>query len=125
VDPGEYKVVCKKASYNRSGRWNRIVVTLEFQIVDEGPFFCQTIPRYLHLPLKGVAGRDSHYVREWALANGGLAPRRNDRLPLSTFYGKVFLAAIVTVTKDSDGRERLSPYSKISRLLVLVAGGTT
>ena len=67
VEPGEYQVICKREIYNRSGRWNRIVVTLEFQITDDAPFFCQAIPRYLHLSLKGVAGRDSHYVREWTL----------------------------------------------------------
>jgi len=124
VDPGEYKVLCKRATYNRNARWNRIVVTIEFQIVDEGPFFCQTIPRYLHLPLKGAAGRDSHYVREWTLANDGHAPRRNDRLPLSMFYNKVFRATIVTVTKDADGKDRPAPYSKISQLTEIVAGGT-
>ena len=124
VEPGKYQVVCRRGTYNRSGRWNRIVVTLEFQIVDDGPFFCQTIPLYLHLPLKGAAGRDSHYVREWTLANQGCAPRRNDRLPLSTFYGKVFRAAVVTVSKDADGNDRLAPYSKVSRLIELVAGGT-
>lgn len=123
VDPGEYQVICKRITCNENTRWKRIVVTLEFQIVDEGPFFCKMVPRYLHLPLKGAAGRDSNYVHEWTLANQGRAPRRNDRLPFSVFRNKVFRAAIVTVTKDADGRDRLAPYSKVSRLLELAAGG--
>lgn len=75
--------------------------------------FCQVVSRI---------GRNSVYLREWTIANGGIPPKRRDRMPPGKFVGKIYRIRVRTVEKTWDGRFHPTGlrYSVVAEILELV-----
>jgi hypothetical protein len=119
VPPGEYMALCyrTKVVYHRA--FKRRLILADFQIAD-GEFQGTHLQRFY--TAVELVERGSSYYKEWTVANGGVAPRRRDRMAPRKLAGKVFKVEVRTVEKGWDGRalpEALR-YSKVAALTELV-----
>ena len=92
---------------------------LYFQIAAFGEFHGVQLFMSCPIPEKKW-GSGSKYLRAWALATGRL-PDRFDRVSTNVFRGKIFTAAVRTVTKDWAQKDipAAAHYSKIDHLISL------
>jgi len=119
IAEGEYEAFCHKAKRYFHPRFKREVISLFFDVVVNES--AQTsLERYIY-PQRRI-GRGSLYYREWTLANNGNAPRRNDRMPIRKFEGKLYRVRVSTVKKACDQRDwpQSLQYSKIDAVLELL-----
>jgi hypothetical protein len=125
VEPGDYQALCVRAQLRSYPKFHRQSIVLTFQIFD-GPHAGTMIERYLSVPADAKIKRGSYNFREWILANGGMKPRRRERMPKKKFVDKLFLVSVETVRTDSHGVEvNATAYSKVSRLLELLTTNET
>jgi hypothetical protein len=119
VPEGDYSASCISAKRYRNRRFKRDEFALTF-VVLMGLYAGTKVKRYY---CSQTAGRQrSNYLREWVIANQGVAPTRGDRLPYNKFVGKVFKIRIVTVLMDAYQQELPAAlqYSKVSAIVELV-----
>jgi hypothetical protein len=90
---------------------------LWFRTVTFGEFHGMELFMSCPLPEKKW-GNGSKFIRAWALATGKL-PDRFDRVSTNVFRGKIFKAAVRTVTKDSAQKDipAAAYYSIIDHLI--------
>ena len=74
-------------------------------------------------PVGKQFGLGSKFLAAWMVASGRF-PTRRDRLSTHVFRNKYFRAEVKTVMKDQYGDERpsIQHYSKVERLIEVVAG---
>ena len=122
IAPGDYEVTY--LFHRTSTSFGRPNVTVWFSIISPGPAFGQYLARHYNLEWVKKGGifkarRHSACVREY-IAVTGEQVKRTDRIPLKDRYkGRVILAKVRTVKKDSKGQKlpELTRYSVIERLL--------
>ncbi len=119
VPDGVYQAMCFHSTSFWHRGFKRRVIQLNFKVVD-GEFFGIRLARYY----AGVekVGRGSAYFREYVIADGGLVPRRRDRLSLLKFRKKVFHVRTRTVANTRNGSSYPSSlrYSVVDAILELV-----
>jgi hypothetical protein len=119
VPEGDYSASCVGAKRYRNRRFKRDEFALTFVIAD-GSYAGAKVKRYY---CSQTAGKQrSNYLREWVIANQGVAPTRGDRLPYKKFVGKVFKIRVVTVLTDAYQQELPTglQYSKVGAIIELV-----
>jgi hypothetical protein len=122
IEPGEYEVTFIRLSTSKA--FNRHSLKLWFSIIDCGPNFGLYLPRHYNMEWVKKGGRfkarrHSDCVREF-IAVTNEAVKRTDRIPLQDRYkGRVILARVRTVKKDSKGQSlpELARYSVIEQLI--------
>lgn len=122
IDPGEYEVtflrLCTSTAFNRHS------IKLWFSMYTFDPACSLYLPRHYNMEWvksggKFKAKRHSDCVREF-IAVTGEPVKRTDRIPLQDRYkGRVILAKVRTVKKDSKGKPLpvLARYSVIEQLI--------
>lgn len=117
IPDGEYEVIFLRAE-KKERLWGGTKVFLHFQIVDSGEYQGQELYMACNVKREGKWGVSSKYFQAWVLA-AGRKPDRVDRMSTKVFQGKVFLAKVRTVTKDSKNLPRplLLQYSIIEDLV--------
>ncbi len=129
IPSGDYLCFCTGGKKFYHPMFKREVAVLHFQPID-GPFVGTPLERFFAVSkrfdrklkrMREYVGRNSIYLREWTIANQDQPPRRRDRMPLSKFFGKVFLVRVETIEKAWDGRVHPASlrYSKVSAILSL------
>ena len=120
VPENEYTAGCTAARRFHHPIYKREVISLELMVLAE-PYVGTRLERFYSATHR--VGRNSVYLREWTIANGGRPPKRKDRMSLCKFEGKIFLVRVKTVKKAWDGN--LHPeglrYSKVAAILELLA----
>lgn len=101
IPAGEYNVTFLRAE--KKYLWGHEKIFLHFQIMDFGEF--QGVELYMacNAPKKAKKGKlatSNKYYQAWVVA-AGRRPDRYDRMSTKEFRGKVFLAKVRTVTKNS------------------------
>ncbi len=114
---GEYQVEFLR--HEERTQWKAKKLLLYFQIAAFSEFHEVELFMSCQLPQKKW-GIGSKFIRAWALATGRL-PNRLDRVSTNVFRGKIFTAAVRTVTKDCAQKDipAAAQYSVISHLISL------
>lgn len=131
IPDGNYVCLCLGGRKFYNPMFKREVAVLRFQPID-GAFVGTPLERFFPVTkrfdrklkrMREYVGRNSTYLREWTIANQDKPPRRRDRMPLSKFFGKVFLVQLETIERAWDGRLHPSSlrYSKVAAILSLEA----
>lgn len=117
IPDGKYEVIFLRAE-KKERLWGGTKVFLHFQIVDSGEYQGKELYMACNVKREGKWGVSSKYFQAWVLA-AGRKPKRFDRMGTSVFRGKVFLAQVRTVTKNSKNLPRplLLQYSIIENLV--------
>jgi len=101
MEPGEYPAYCRSSQIYPDGPYARWVCVLQFDILDD--WWINLLARltcFLNLgsgEQPRANSRRSKYWRTWVAANGGVAPRRVDRMSPRIFerrYGVVLVADV-------------------------------
>ena len=122
IPPGIYDAQCTRAERRHFMIFHRDVIVLTFRITEAGPYMGVILERFLHRPEDGKIRCGSHYYREWVVANSDELPHRRDKMARRKFVGKIFRVQVVTVSTDrNQANLGGASYSKVSRLLALVA----
>ncbi len=119
IPQGKYEVIFLSAE--KRPLWGGQKVFLHFQIVTPGEFHGEKLYMACNAPPKRNNGKkpeSNKYLQAWELA-AGRKPDRIDRASTKVFRGKVFLANVRTVIKNSKNLPRppASQYSIIENLL--------
>lgn len=124
IEAGEYEASCV-ASARKKYREDEHKVYLTFQITTFGEHF----EKRLFMAMKDYGRkvrRGSKFFTAWIIANGGIKPRRGERMSLKVFKNKVFRIYVDTVKPKFDTghpKPESCHYSKVQHILELVAGG--
>lgn len=118
IPPDDYEVVFVKAV--KKQQWKGHKAYLWFQIITPGEWQGTQLFLPFNLKAEGKISTRSKYHQNWVVA-ADRKPDRQEKKRMTTrvFEGKVFLARVVTVTKDQKNLP-LHPelqYSKIDGLL--------
>ncbi len=131
IPEGEYLCLCTGGKKFYHPMFKRPVAVLRFQPIDT-PFVGTPLERFFSIGqrrdpkskrLREFVGRNSIYLREWVICNQGRPPHRRERMPLSKFFGKVFLVRVRTIERTWDGLEHPASlrYSTVCAILSLEA----
>ncbi|MDR4495056.1 MAG: hypothetical protein R3B74_11655 [Nitrospirales bacterium] len=103
IQPSRYEVQFLRADKKKFFRRQKLF--LWFQIITPGEFHGNQLYLVCDITSRKKWHSSSKFLQTWVLAVGK-KPDRYDRMSTKVFRGKVFLADVVTVTKNARGWER-------------------
>ena len=128
VPAGKYKLVYERYETFQFCRAPKVAVW--FRIIDLGPHFGKTVPRYYNVrQIKGKVGKSGNFKakRSGDLVNefctiANWRPSRLDRFSFERFKGKVIQGRVGVVDRDYQQKElhELARYSKVEALLCVL-----
>lgn len=83
--PGKYDIAFRHALIVE--RFDRRNVEALFDIIEPGAWYGLPVKFYFPLPATGTPSVTSKYYRAWVSANGGIPPKRGDRMTPKVFRG--------------------------------------
>ena len=124
IEPGEYLAYCREALLDFNPRFGRRTAFLGWDVFDANGNTIATAKRWLPVGTrngKAHVGRGTLFYQWWTQANGGLPPKRGDRMNPNIFKGRMARVLIADSEPPPIHKGKtppnFSPYSKVSEIL--------